>query len=306
MIIPIITGPTSSGKSGTAYNAALKTGMVEIISADAFQVYTGLDIGTAKVSKQEMQQVKHHLINIMQPDKCYSAGMFMQQAEELIDDILKRGKVPIIAGGTGLYIKSLTDGIFDCPEIESRVREELQKKAEKDGLSVLYHNLIQVDKEYASKISSNDPARIIRALEIYYGLGISLTEAHKKYSREPKYKYTCAVLWQDRKALYERINERTVQMWQKGWKQEVENLLNAGYTVECPSFRAIGYKLIADYIINGGSEEYVINQIAKETRHFAKRQFTWFKNKENIVLYDNVSLLENSLIDLINGKRSLL
>ena len=306
MIIPIITGPTSSGKSGTAYNAALKTGMVEIISADAFQVYTGLDIGTAKVSKQEMQQVKHHLINIMQPDKCYSAGMFMQQAEELIDDILKRGKVPIIAGGTGLYIKSLTDGIFDCPEIESRVREELQKKAEKDGLSVLYHNLIQVDKEYASKISSNDPARIIRALEIYYGLGISLTEAHKKYSREPKYKYTCAVLWQDRKALYERINERTVQMWQKGWKQEVQNLLNAGYTVECPSFRAIGYKLIADYIINGGSEEYVINQIAKETRHFAKRQFTWFKNKENIVLYDNVSLLENSLIDLINGKRSLL
>ena len=170
MIIPIITGPTSSGKSGSAYNAALKTGMVEIISADAFQVYTGLDIGTAKVSKKEMQQVKHHLINIMQPDKCYSAGMFMQQAEELIDDILKRGKVPIIAGGTGLYIKSLTDGIFDCPEIESRVREELQKKAEKDGLSVLYHNLIQVDKEYASKISSNDPARIIRALEIIMGL----------------------------------------------------------------------------------------------------------------------------------------
>lgn len=306
MIIPIITGPTSSGKSGTAYNAALKTGMVEIISADAFQVYTGLDIGTAKVSKQEMQQVKHHLINILQPDECYSAGIFVQQAEELIDDILKREKVPIIAGGTGLYIKSLTDGIFDCPEIKSGVREELQKKAEKDGLSALYYNLIQVDKEYASKISSNDPARIIRALEIYYGLGISLTEAHKKYSREPKYKYTCAVLWQDRKALYEKINERTVQMWQKGWKQEVENLLNAGYTVECPSFRAIGYRLIADYIINGGSEEYVINQIAKETRHFAKRQFTWFKNKENVVLYDNVLLLENNLIDLINGKRSLL
>lgn len=306
MIIPIITGPTSSGKSGTAYNAALKTGIVEIISADAFQVYTGLDIGTAKISKQEMQQVKHHLINIMQPDECYSAGMFVQQAEKLIDDIIKRGKVPVVAGGTGLYIKSLTDGIFDCPEIESSVRKELQKKAELDGLSALYHNLMQVDKEYASKISSNDPARIIRALEIYYGLGISLTEAHKKYSREPKYKYTCAVLWQDRKALYEKINERTVQMWQKGWKQEVENLLNAGYTVECPSFRAIGYKLIADYIINGGSEEYVINQISKETRHFAKRQFTWFKNKANVVLYDSVLLLENNLIDLINGKRSLL
>lgn len=306
MIIPIITGPTSSGKSGTAFNAALKTGNVEIISADAFQVYTGLDIGTAKVSKQEMQQVKHHLIDIMKPDECYSAGMFVQQAEELIEDILKRGKVPVIAGGTGLYIKSLTDGIFNCPEIESSVRKELQEKAEKDGLLSLYNQLMQVDNEYASKISSNDPARIIRALEIYYGLGISFTEAHKRYNREPKYKYTCAVLWQDRKVLYEKINERTMQMWKNGWKQEVENLLNAGYSPECPSFRAIGYKLIADYILNGGSEEYVINQIAKETRHFAKRQFTWYRSKENVVMYDNVVLLENNLIDLINGKRSLL
>ena len=132
MIIPIITGPTSSGKSGTAFNAALKTGIVEIISADAFQVYTNLDIGTAKVSRQEQQQVKHHLIDIMQPDECYSAGMFVQQAEKLIDDIIKRTKVPVITGGTGLYIKSLTDGIFNCPEIESSVREELQKKAEKE------------------------------------------------------------------------------------------------------------------------------------------------------------------------------
>lgn len=306
MIIPIVTGPTSSGKSGTAFNAALKTGIAEIISADAFQVYTGLNIGTAKVSRQEMLQVKHHLIDIMKPDECYSAGIFVQQAEELIDDIIKRGKVPVIAGGTGLYIKSLTDGIFECPEIESSVRQELQKKAELDGLSALYNKLMHIDNEYASKISSNDTARIIRALEIYYGLGISFTEAHQKYNRKPKYKYTCAVLWHDRKALYEKINERTIQMWQKGWKQEVENLLKAGYTAECPSFRAIGYKLIADYIINGGSEEYVINQIAKETRHFAKRQFTWFRNKENVVMYDNILLLENNLIDLINGKRSLL
>ena len=158
---------------------------------------------------------------------------------------------------------------------------------------------MQVDNEYASKISSNDPTRIIRALEIYYGLGISFTEAHKKYNRKPKYKYTCAVLWQDRKVLYEKINERTLHMWQNGWKQEVENLLKAGYSTECPAFRAIGYKLIADYIMNGGSADDVINQIAKETRHFAKRQYTWFRNKENVVMYNN-------LIDLINGKRSLL
>lgn len=306
MIIPIITGPTSSGKSSTAFNAALKTGIVEIISADAFQVYKGLDIGTAKVSKQEMQQVKHHLIDIMEPDECYSAGMFVLQAEALIDDIISRGKVPVIAGGTGLYIKSLTDGIFNCPEIDTSIREELQKKAEKDGLDILYSQLMQVDNEYAQKISANDPARIIRALEIYYGLGISFTEAHKRYSREPKYRYTCAVLWQDRKALYDKINERTLQMWENGWQKEVENLLDKGYNVSCPSFRAIGYKLIADYIMHGGSAEYVINQIAKETRHFAKRQFTWYRNKENVVMYNDISLLENNLIELINGQRSLL
>lgn len=306
MIIPIITGPTSSGKSSVAFNAALKTGRVEIISADAFQVYIGLDIGTAKIEKKEMQQVKHHLIDIINPDECYSAGIFVQQAENIIEDIIKRGNIPVIAGGTGLYIKSLTDGIFDCPEIENSVRIDLKKKAEKDGLQVLYNELVHFDKEYALKISSNDPVRIIRALEIYYGLGIPFTEAHKIYNRKPKYKYSCAVLWQDRGTLYQKINERTLQMWQKGWKKEVENLLKAGYSANCPAFRALGYKLIADFILNGGMEDYIINQIAKETRHFAKRQFTWFRNKKNVVVYDNISLLENNLIELINGKRSCL
>lgn len=306
MIIPIITGPTSSGKSNIAFNAALKTNKIEIISADAFQVYVGLDIGTAKVSKEEMGQVKHHLIDIINPDECYSAGMFVQHAEKIIEDIMGRGKIPVIAGGTGLYIKSLTDGIFNCPEIESSVRKYLQKKAEKDGLHVLYNQLKLIDKEYAQRISNNDPARIIRALEIYYGLGITFTDAHKIYSRRPKYKYSCAVLWQDRKILYQKINARTVHMWNQGWKKEVENLLDAGYSASCPSFRAIGYRLIADYILNGGVEDYIIDNVAKETRHFAKRQFTWFRNKNNVVMYDDASKLENNLIEMINGKRSCL
>ena len=306
MIIPIITGPTSSGKSSTAFNAGLKTGKVEIISADAFQVYTGLDIGTAKVSQEERQLVKHHLIDIMSPDECYSAGMFVQQAEEIIEEVLKKGNVPVITGGTGLYIKSLMEGIFNCPEIESSIRAGLQEKAEKDGLTSLYNILKQVDGEYALKISSNDPARIIRALEIYYGLGISFTQAHKLYSRKPKYKYSCAVLWKDRKELYEKINKRTLQMWQAGWEQEVRNLLDKGYNTDCPSFRAIGYKLIADYILNGGNADYIISEIAKETRHFAKRQYTWFRSKNDVIKYSDSKLLENNLIELINGTRSSL
>ena len=306
MIIPIITGPTSSGKSSIAYNAGLKTNKVEIISADAFQVYKGLDIGTAKVSMQERQQVKHHLIDIINPDECYSAGMFRLQAEKLIEDILNRGNIPVIAGGTGLYIKSLTEGIFNCPEIDENIRKDLQIKLEKNGIESLYNELKSVDAEYAAKISSNDPVRTVRALEVYYGLEMTFTQAHKKYAVEPKYKYSIGVLWIERSKLYEKINERTRQMWEMGWDKEVETLLNLGYNADCPSFRAIGYKLIADYITNGGKSDDVINKIAQETRHFAKRQFTWFRHRDNVIMYEDKEKLENNLIEIINGKRSSL
>lgn len=306
MIIPVITGPTSSGKSSIAYNAGLATNKVEIISADAFQVYKGLDIGTAKVSMQERQQVTHHLIDIINPDECYSAGMFRIQAEKLIEDILNRGNIPVIAGGTGLYIKSLTEGIFNCPEIDESIRKDLQIKLEKNGIESLYNELKSVDEEYAAKISSNDPARTVRALEVYYGLGMTFTKAHQIYAVEPKYKYSIGVLWIERSKLYEKINERTRQMWEMGWDKEVETLLNLGYNADCPSFRAIGYKLIADYIINGGKSDDIINKIAQETRHFAKRQFTWFRHRDNVIMYEDKEKLENNLIEIINGQRSSL
>lgn len=306
MIIPIITGPTSSGKSSIAYNTGLLTNKVEIISADAFQVYKGLDIGTAKVTKQEMQNVPHHLIDILNPDECYSAGMFREHAEKLIEDILNRGKIPVVAGGTGLYIKSLTEGIFDCPEIDENIRKDLQIRLEKQGIEELYNELKKVDIEYAGKISSNDPVRTVRALEVYYGLGITFTQAHKIYNKPPKYNYTIGVLWIDRNKLYEKINERTHIMWDMGWADEVQGLLNNGYNVNCPSFRAIGYKLIADFLMHGGKSHEVISQIAKETRHFAKRQLTWFRHRENVIMYEDKDKLEKNLIEIINGHRSRL
>lgn len=302
MKIPVITGPTASGKSSIAFEVAKNLGSIEIISADAFQVYRYMDIGTAKADISEREEVKHHLIDVMDPDECYSAGIFAESAEKIIEDIISRGKYPVIAGGTGLYIKSLTEGIFNCPEIDISYRERLQERVLSEGLQSLYNELKEIDYEYACKISSNDPARIVRALEVYYGLGISFSEAHKKYNRAPKYSYKVMMLNMDRQILYNKINERTELMWQMGWKSEVEKLLNMGYSASCPGFRAIGYRLISDLIINGGSEDFVKKEIAKETRHFAKRQLTWFRHSDNINLYDDRNHLMDDLLLSISGR----
>ena len=146
----------------------------------------------------------------------------------------------------------------------------------------------------------------MRALEVYYGLGITFTQAHKIYNKPPKYNYTIGVLWIDRNKLYEKINERTNIMWDMGWADEVQGLLNNGYNINCPSFRAIGYKLIADFLMHGGKSHEVISQIAKETRHFAKRQLTWFRHRENVIMYEDKDKLEKNLIEIINGHRSRL
>lgn len=306
MIIPIITGPTASGKSNIAYLAALECKNVEIISADAFQVYKHLNIGTAKVSKEELKNVTHHLIDIMEPDECYNAGIFVEHTETLIEEILNRGNIPVIAGGTGLYIKSLVDGIFNCPDIDENVRSELKKDLDNLGIKAMYEKLQSIDPDYAAIISNNDPARTIRALEVYNGLGITLTEAHVKYSRQAKYKYFTTILETDRNILYDNINKRTVKMFEEGWVNEVKSILDMGYTPDIPSFRAIGYKAIADLILNGGDEELVKTNIAKETRHFAKRQLTWFRHRENIIKYNNKKTLLNNLIDYIRGTREAL
>lgn len=304
MRIPVIAGPTASGKSGMAFNAALVSGNAEIISADAFQVYKFLDIGTAKPLPEERALVQHHLIDILNPNECYSAGMFAYEAEKIIEDILSRGKIPIVAGGTGLYIQSLTDGIFDCPAIDKKYRECLLERKLAEGLGALYNELQEIDREYAAKISFNDPVRIIRALEVYYSLGITFTEAHKKYRKKPRYEYTIVIPETDRKILYDTINARTVNMWRSGWKDEVERLLNMGYSKEVPSFRAIGYGIIADCLDGKIDDERAVERISKETRNFAKRQLTWFRKREGVKFYNDKKTLEEHLKEYICGYRS--
>ncbi len=301
MINLIITGPTASGKSNLALTLAKDFDNIELISADAFQVYKGLDIGTAKPTTSERQLVKHHLIDINEPTECYTAGIFVENAEKLIENIRHRGKIPVIVGGTGLYIKSLSEGIFNCPKIDDNIRKSLHIDIEKYGLEYLYKKLLFIDNDYATRISFNDPVRIVRALEVYEGLGITFTEAHIKYKKNPKYKYHICVLAPERDKLYENINLRTKLMWQSGWVEEVKTLLNNGVPIDCPAFRAIGYKEVIDYINNIIDEEKAIYEISKQTRHFAKRQYTWFRGMKNINYFHDNNKCYNSAKSYILG-----
>jgi len=292
--IDIITGPTASGKSSISFELASRDKDIEIVSADAFQVYRGLDIGTAKPTVDEQNLIPHHLIDIIEPIEIYTAGRFFIEAEKTIDEILNRGKKPLIVGGTGLYIKTLTDGLFSTPEIDPNIRLKLQLEAENID-NDLYLQLKQVDPEYADKISSNDYVRVIRALEIYYALGIPFTKAHKIYHREPKYSYNINIVDIDRDLLYDSINKRVETMWRSGWIDEVRALLDKGYDIDTQAFRAIGYRYIINYIIdnsnniNANNDSYdsniteldTINLISRDTRRFAKRQLTWFKGIKN-------------------------
>lgn len=321
IIIPIICGPTASGKSGASIRIAEEfSGKVELISADAFQVYKYMDIGTAKVSLEERQRTPHHLIDILEPNEPYSAGIFRELAEEKVAEILASSKFPIIVGGTNLYIKSLTDGIFSCPEIDPAIRIKLERELEEHGISLLFDRLKRVDLEYAAKITFNDRNKIIRALEVCEGLGISMTEAHIRYASKPKYKYKLYILERERSEIYADIDFRAKKMWQEGWVVEVENLLKRGFDESCPAFRAIGYREIAELVKNRENilkklpfnseifakdgiqdiynallseksfsgrdifekvESEVKKIIARDTRHFAKRQLTWLHNSLN-------------------------
>ena len=304
MIVDIITGPTASGKSSVAYELAQRDSSIEIISADAFQVYKYFDIGTAKPSVDEQKICKHHLIDILEPSTSYTAGRFFIEAERLIDEIISRGKKPLIVGGTGLYIQTLTDGLFLVPEIDLSIRENLKKEIDLNGLETLYERLLLVDNEYALRISVNDSVRIIRALEIYEALKIPLTEAHKKYHQEPKYKYRLNVIHRDRKELYDNINKRVEIMWKNGWVDEVIAIINkVGYNADMPAFRAIGYRDIAGHLLNYGKDsldtarqDELIEIISRDTRRFAKRQLTWFRNKKDA----QFSTSKEELIDFLS------
>ena len=281
----VIGGPTASGKSKLAVELAKKING-EIISADSMQIYKEMNIGTAKITKEEMQGIKHYLIDIVSPNERYSVSNFKNDAELAIEEILKKGKTPIIVGGTGLYIDSLIYGIeFQDEEIDTEYREKLNKIAENEGLEKLYNKAKEIDPEAMKKISINDKKRIIRVLEIYHKTGKTKTKQEiESRKKELKYNFKVFAIDMDREKLYSRIEKRVDMMVDEGIIGEVKGILEK-YNQFPTAMQGLGYKETVEYLQNKISKEEMIEKIKKETRHYAKRQLTWFrKNKTTIWL----------------------
>lgn len=271
-MIICIEGPTGSGKSNLAIELALAID-AEIISSDSRQVYIGMDIGTAKVNQIEQAKVKHHLIDIINPDSSYNAGAFVKEAQKIIAD----DKNVIICGGTGLYIQSLLYGLFEHPPIDPTIRTELKVKYANSGIAPLYELLKQIDPAVANRLSENDPQRILRALEIYIGTGITLSQHWESQNRDLRYKTYRILVQRDREELYQRINHRLSEMIEQGLLQEIEGLLKQGYTWDSPGLNSLGYKEFRPYFEDGISMVACSHLAAQHHRNYAKRQLTWYR-----------------------------
>lgn len=283
----IVTGPTAVGKTALSLKLA-HAADGEIISADSVQVYRGMDIGSAKIRPQEMQGVRHHLIDILDPDEPFDVVRFQHLAKAAVRKIVDRGHIPIIAGGTGFYIQALLkDVCFEKEDGSDAYRRSLEEIAASGDGDLLYKRLQAVDPQSAKIIHPHNHKRIIRALEFYEknGYPISAHNAQQKERSSP-YRYVYFVLTQERAVLYERINRRTEEMLREGLVEEVRALRDAGYGRELTSMQAIGYKEIMAYLDGEYTIEEAAEQIRLHTRHFAKRQITWFKREQDVILLE--------------------
>ena len=275
--IIIITGPTATGKTDLAVNLALDMGG-EIVNCDSMQVYRGMDIGTAKPSPEERKGIPHHLLDVVNPDKEFNASIYREYALPVIRDINKRGKICFLVGGTGLYIKSLLGGLFECPSSDPRIREHLLMEYDKKGRDILYERLKDLDPEYAETVHPNDRVRITRALEVIELTGSPfsmLASGHSFKNQEFTPLKIC--LHHERDVLYERINIRGIKMFESGLIEETQNLIKNGYSPDLKPLKSIGYRHAIDYLDNRMSYDESIELLQRDTRRYAKRQITWFK-----------------------------
>lgn len=302
----IITGPTAVGKTDLSIEIAKRIGG-EIISADSIQVYKYMDIGSAKITKEEMQNIKHYLIDEFEPDEEFNVNIFQKLTKKYMDEIYKKGKIPIIVGGTGFYIQSvLYDIKFDETDDNHQYRKELEDIYKEKGAKFLHDMLKNVDEEAANAIHYNNVKRVIRALEYYSQTGNKISDHNKEQRQnESPYNFKYFVLNDKRELLYSRINKRVDKMIEQGLVKEVEYLLDKGYDRQLTSIQGIGYKEIAAYIDGEISLEDAVELIKKNTRHFAKRQLTWFRREKDVTMvnwddfdYDKNALVEKMLSDL--------
>lgn len=283
----ILSGPTASGKTGLSVKLAEKI-KGSIISADSMQVYRHMDIGTAKIKKEQMQGIPHYLIDEYEPFEEFNVAIFQARCKEYIDEIHKKGKLPILVGGTGFYIQSVLYSVnFEETEADNTYRTELTAYAKEHGAAALHEKLVLVDKESAETIHPNNVKRVIRALEYYKQTGKKISEHNKEqHSKEPAYYFRYYALTLPREVLYERINQRVDSMREEGLAEEVKKLLAMGCNREMVSMQGLGYKEILSALEGEDTIEHAFEQIKQETRHFAKRQFTWFKRERDVTWID--------------------
>ena len=297
--VVVIVGPTASGKTALSIELAKRING-EIISSDSMQIYKDMDIGTAKVTKEEAQGIKHYLIDIISPEERYTVSDFKKDAEAAIKEILEKGKVPIVVGGTGLYVDSLIYGIeYQEMNFDESYRDELMKIAEtEEGLIKLWDEANSIDPQAMLKISKNDKKRIIRVLEIYKATGKTKTEQEilsRQKGVEYDYKVFCVNM--DREKLYERINKRVDIMIDAGLENEVRNLLEK-YSKFPTTMQGLGYKEVVEYFDGKITRDEMIEKIKQESRRYAKRQLTWFRKNKETIWIDSMQDMKNK-IDII-------
>jgi len=278
--IIIIAGPTASGKTKLSVDLA-KAINGEIISADSMQIYKGMDIGTAKIRKSEMDGIVHYLVDDIEPDERYTVSDFKTRAEEYIEDIIRRGKVPIIVGGTGLYINSILYELnMKNGETNFEIRNKLEELAKTKGNGFMHEKLKKIDPISSERIHPNNVKRVIRAIEVFETTGKLFSDQYDFRKLNDKYNPIYFCLTMDRKKLYNRINMRIDMMLEEGLIEEVKTLINNGFDIKLPSMQGLGYKEIISYLNDEITLEEAIYLLKRDTRRFAKRQLTWFRREE--------------------------
>jgi tRNA dimethylallyltransferase len=285
----VLLGPTGVGKTGASILLAHELD-TEIISADSMQLYRGMDIGTAKPSKEELAEVRHHMIDIIGPAESYSAGLYIETVTKIIEGLHKKNRIPVVVGGTGLYIKAMTRGIFSGPSADLLLRDELLLM-EQDSPGSLYSYLLSMDREAAGKIQQQDIRRIVRALEVCLKSREKISILQRNLTSALPFEFIKVGLTRERKELYKIIDERVEIMFEAGLMEEAESILR-----QCPdrtALQAIGYKELKMYLDHDIDKDEAVRLIKRNTRRYAKRQFTWFKKEDDIIWIDVTGIFES-------------
>ncbi|MFC1524368.1 tRNA (adenosine(37)-N6)-dimethylallyltransferase MiaA [Thermodesulfobacteriota bacterium] len=303
----ILVGPTAIGKTELSLRLAERYSC-EIISVDSMQVYRYMDIGTAKASPEERRRIEHHLIDIVNPDEEYNAACFVRDATRISQTIAEKDKKTLFVGGTGLYLKALFEGLFDIETNDDNLRDSLVNRLAEEGEQVLFDELHKNDPESAARIHPHDTYRILRALEIFYATGIPWSQHLQRQRKSSPFAALLKIgLTCDREILYDRINRRVNQMAENGLLEEVQQLISRGYHPDLKAMQSIGYRHMVQYIQGELSWEESIALMARDTRRYAKRQYTWFRRDSSIKWFDprqgdEIFSLINDFLDISNLK----